>query len=67
MKKITLITSLTLSVILVACGARDDKNKVENYPTYDTTQPVDPKNDDKNPDAGNAEGDLRHNMDDQRK
>lgn len=40
MKKILAITAV---LALGACnsddhGARDDKNKVENYPTYDTTE-----------------------------
>jgi hypothetical protein len=48
---------------LAACGARDDKNKHENYPTYDTTDKVDTKNDPKNEDAMHGQGDLRHNVD----
>jgi hypothetical protein len=53
--------------LLHACGARDDKNEVHNYPTYDTTRQVDNKNDTKNPEAINAEGDLRHNLDSEEK
>ncbi len=48
---------------LCSCGARDDKNQVENYPTYnDTARKTDAVNDSDNASQTGA-GNLRHNVD----
>jgi hypothetical protein len=60
MKK--LMIGLMTAGLFSACGARDDKNKTENYPTYDTTVKTENIND-----SGSAQmhgsGDKRHNLD----
>lgn len=62
MKEAKLIPLAALALLLGACGARDDKNKHENYPTLDTTEKQGNMNDPKNPGAINGEGDMRHNI-----
>ena len=47
--------------LLASCGGNEDKMKEENYPTYDTTDKVDNKNDTKNPEADNAQSGLDRN------
>lgn len=63
MKNLTITAACATALFLCGCGARDDKNKSANYPTYDTSRSVDNRNDTRNPEAINAEGDLRHNTD----
>jgi hypothetical protein len=49
--------------VFCSCGARDDKNQVENYPTYDdTSRKADAVNDSSNA-SQHGEGNLRHNVD----
>lgn len=44
-RKITVFAAaLTLTIIVVSCGAKDNKNLVEPYPSTDTTK-VEHKND----------------------
>jgi len=52
-KKVTVfIASLSLTIIVFSCnGAKDDKNDVEPYPTTDTTQHMEHKNDDQKHDS----------------
>jgi hypothetical protein len=61
MRKLSLITLPLVLCVLTSCGARDNKNEAESYPTYDTTEKAEEKNYTKNPEADNAQGDLRHN------
>jgi hypothetical protein len=54
---------LAFTAVLCSCGARDDKNQVENYPTYDdTAKKVDAVNDSSNA-SQHGEGEIRHNVD----
>ena len=62
MKKTFILSGLVLA--LCACGARDDKNETENYPTYDTTEKMEKINDPKNDSAQHGSGNLRHNIND---
>ncbi|MBA3665728.1 MAG: hypothetical protein H0W61_16215 [Bacteroidetes bacterium] len=45
MKKIAVFFSALILTIIVSCGAKDDKNVAEPYPTTDTTKKVEHKND----------------------
>jgi hypothetical protein len=47
---------------LTSCGTTDNKNEVENYPTYDTTETTDHINDSSGR-TQSSEGNLRHNTD----
>jgi hypothetical protein len=40
MKKNIIPVTLLFLLIGFACGTKDNKNEVENYPTYDTNQPA---------------------------
>jgi hypothetical protein len=64
MKKISILFLATVFVTLVSCGTRDDKNEVENYPSYDTTDKPARINDSSAAEQ-HGEGELRHNIDDQ--
>jgi hypothetical protein len=37
MKKIMIPALSLLCMLVTGCGAKDDKNEAEKYPTYDTT------------------------------
>jgi hypothetical protein len=63
MKITTQILIFTSALGISACGARDDKNETENYPTYDTTRQANTINDSSNAQQ-HGEGNLRHNIDD---
>ncbi|MGZ3901848.1 MAG: hypothetical protein ACXVNM_13695 [Bacteroidia bacterium] len=39
------LISLTSTIIVFSCNAKDDKNKEETYSTIDTSQPLERKND----------------------
>jgi hypothetical protein len=67
MKKSSLFALVVAFSMFASCGGNDDKLKEEKYPTYDTTDKVENKNDTKNPEADNAQGDLRHNVGDDNK
>ena len=62
MKKLTIIFLAPFLMLLASCGARDDKNKEENYPTYDTTDQTNIINDSSNAEQ-HGEGGLRYNLD----
>jgi hypothetical protein len=61
-KKIMFLVPL-LILLISACGAGDDKNKTDYYPTYDTTREVNQINDSGNADQFGSGG-LRHNIND---
>jgi len=64
MKTINRILITTATLLAVACGgARDDKNEVENYPTYDTTRKPNTVNDSTSG-TQHEGGNPRHNIDD---
>jgi hypothetical protein len=62
MKKSILFAAAAAAVFTVSCGARDDKNKVESYPTYDTTSRPHNLNDSTGENY-NGSHDMRHNID----
>jgi hypothetical protein len=54
MKKTILIILATGAIILLSsCGAKDNKNELEHYPTYDTTQKMENLNNG-NPDSSSS-------------
>ena len=55
-----------ICLLLAGCGAQDDKNEAENYPTYDTTKTPAHMNDSTSSQDIQSEGDLRHNIDSDR-
>ena len=61
MKKYCLAVAVAL--LTFACGAGDDKNEAENYPTYDTTNEVNTINDTTTSGDMRSEGELRFNID----
>ena len=61
MKKILLGSAFV--ILIAACGTNDNKNEVENYPTYDTAKTTDHINDSTSSQDMQSEGDLRHNID----
>lgn len=60
MKK--LICIIAFAPLLFACGANDNKNEVENYPTYDTLEGTEHINDSARR-SMDSEGEIRHNVD----
>lgn len=52
-KKTTASIAALLLTICVSCYSKDDKNEVEHYPTTDTTQHMEHKNDDASGDTLN--------------
>ena len=51
-KALIFTVSLSFTIIVYSCnGAKDDKNEVEPYPTTDTTQHMEHKNDDQKHDS----------------
>lgn len=65
MKKVILITMITaLCGGLTGCGSKDTKNEVENYPTTDTTRPMEKINDTISDEGQYGEGENRHNVND---
>jgi hypothetical protein len=66
-KKKTLMNRLlmffALGLALAACGTHDNKNEVENYPTYDTAQRTEHINDSVSSDGMRSGGNLRNNID----
>lgn len=54
-KSISYILSAAFVLSVASCsnGAKDDKNKVEHYPTTDTTQAMENKNDENNTNRDN--------------
>jgi hypothetical protein len=58
-------TFLFLAVLFLssACGARDEKNEAESYPTTDTSQSMEKINDKGTDTSEYGKGDHRHNID----
>jgi hypothetical protein len=54
---------VTLILLFAACGANDQKNEAENYPTYDTSDVPLHVNDSTASQDMQGEGGLRHNID----
>ena len=59
MRKLILVAAV--GALAFACGARDNKNKAENYPTYDTSQATNRINDSA---SGVRGGQMQINQDD---